>query len=561
MTPENPTTGAGSGDAGRQPSNDDAAPALRLEGMTKRFGGTLALDHVTFEARPGQIHALLGENGAGKSTLVRIMGGVLAPDRGRVLVGGEERELRNAQAAFQCGIAVVHQELAVMDNMSVADNLSAGAPPLLEALALPRWLGMIDRKRQRAAARETLGFLGVEVPLNRKVGDLSLAVKQQIEVARAASRGSRVLILDEPTSALPPSERQSLYEVMALIRQRGVAIVFITHNVREAIEVSDVITVLRDGRIVASTAATAARIPDIIGYMTGTAEIDVPTPSLSTSGVTAQLVPAEDAGQPPGALEDDVPRLRLVDIACAPVVRNVSLHVAAGEIVGVAGLVGSGRTELLECVFGARRKDAGEVLVDGIEQDLKSVSGAIAAGIGLVPEDRQRDALFLNESVGHNMVAAARNAHRGGASGAQAAQAAKTDATVQRLISDLHIKTPSAKSAVRTLSGGNQQKVVLARWMMLQPRVLLADDPGRGISIGSKREVHRLLRAIAAGGAAILLTSSEFDELADLCDRVVVIDHGVSVAEFPTTGLTGDMILRRVLTLADREASARSAVA
>ncbi len=560
MTPENRTTGAGSGDAGRQPSDGGAAPALRLEVITKRFGGTLALDDVNFEARPGQIHALLGENGAGKSTLVRIMGGVLAPDRGRVFVDGEERELRNAQAAFHCGIAIVHQELAVMDNMSVVDNLSAGAPPLLEGLFVPRLLGMIDRKRQRAAARETLEFLGVTVPLNRKVGGLSLAVKQQIEVARAASRGSRVLILDEPTSALPPSERESLYRVMALIRQRGVAIVFITHNVREAIEVSDVITVLRDGRIVATTAASAARIPDVIGQMTGTAEIDATRPSVPGGGVAAGPAPVQAAARAPDAPEERAARLRLVDVACGPVVRAVSLHVAAGEIVGLAGLVGSGRTELLECVFGARRKDAGEIFVDGVEQDIRSVPGAIATGIGLVPEDRQRDALFLNESVGHNMTAAARNAHAGAGSGAQR-QSGKADAVVQRLISELRIKTPSAKSPVRTLSGGNQQKVVLARWMMLEPRVLLADDPGRGISIGSKRDVHRLLRTIAAGGTAILLTSSEFDELAELCDRVVVIDHGRSVAEFPTNDLTGDLILRRVLTVADHEASARSAVA
>jgi ABC-type sugar transport system ATPase subunit len=523
------------------PAEDPTPGAiLRAENITKWFGATHALDDVTFEVHAGEINALLGENGAGKSTLVRIMAGVLAPDSGRISIDGEERELRNPTVAFRHGIAVVHQELALMDNMSVADNLAAGAPPLVETLVLPRVLGVIDRKRQLSAARETLEFLGVTVPLSLRVGNLSLAAKQRIEIARAASRGSRVLILDEPTSALPPSERESLYEVMHLLRQRGVAIVFITHNVREAVEVSDVVTVLRDGRVVAATTASAASIPRVIEYMTGTEE---------SSAVEER--PSGGVGEGEGATSPatgERPRLRLLGLSSAPNVRDVSFEVAAGEIVGLAGLVGSGRTELLECVFGARHRHGGEIFVDGEPRKIRSVADAIAGGIGLVPEDRQRDALFLNESVGHNIAAAARNVRRKVSSG-------DPEATVAHLVASLRIKTPSVKVPVRTLSGGNQQKVVLARWMMLRPRVLLADDPGRGISIGSKREVHRLLREIAAAGTAIVLVSSEFDELAELCDRVVIIDRGRSVAELASAHLTGDLILKEVLTVADREAT------
>jgi len=535
---------------------------LRVESVSKSFGATRALVDVTFEAREGEIHALLGENGAGKSTLVRVMGGVLAPDSGRMLIDGESRALSSPTIAFNEGIAVVHQELAVMDNMTVADNLVAGAAPL-HGRAL-RVLGFIDRDRQIASARETLAFLGIDVPLEERVGNLSLALKQRIEIARATSRGSRVLILDEPTSALPPSERTSLYEVMRVVQERGVAIVFITHNVREALKVSDTVTVLRDGRVVSRQTARGASIPSVITDMTGTAP---PAP--------AQSADAEASGMPRGsftgrraaartvASHHSKPRLQLLNLSCPPRVDRVSLELARGEIVGLAGLVGSGRTELLECVFGARRRVHGDIFLDGKPCEIQSVADAIAAGIGLVPEDRRRDALFLNESVAHNVAAAARNARRRTrAPWAEDAEPADDlDATVQHLVSELRIKTPSVKAPVRALSGGNQQKVILARWMMLRPRVLLADDPGRGVSVGAKQEVHRLLREVAARGTAILLASSEFDELSELCDRIVLIDRGRSVNDIPVSGLTGEQILREVLTAADEAAGRETEVA
>jgi ABC-type sugar transport system ATPase subunit len=512
---------------------DERQTLLSCKKISKAYGTTRALSEVNFDVRRGEIHALLGENGAGKSTLVKIISGALRPDDGDLRLDGRDLTLHSSQDGLAQGIAVVHQELSVLPNLSVDENVCLGNPPLRRTPAL-RAFGMIDRKEMRRRTTAAAELLGYSLP-NERVAYLSPAQRQLVEIVRALARSARVLLLDEPTSSLPPGERWRLFERLDHLRGEGIGVVFITHLLDEALEISDRITVLRDGRNAGTQQASETTISNLIELMTGRP--------------AGTVYPNVD-----GAKSEAVARLSVEAIASYPEVQDISLSVGPGEIVGLAGLVGSGRTECLRTLFGLRHLDAGRIRLDGQIVRISSPRIAIARGIAFIPEDRQAEGLFHDDTVARNIAIAAVNTSRGETVTSMRGRLLslpKITEVARRLTEALRIKVNSIHDAVSALSGGNQQKVVLARWLATRPSMVLADEPTRGVAISSKIEIYRLLRELADGGAAVLFVSSEFEELIGLCDRVILIRAGKSTGETVTTGLDSDSLLN--LLFATRE--------
>ena len=508
---------------------------LEVDGVCKAFGATEALVEVSFVVRRGEIHALLGENGAGKSTLVKIMSGNIAPDKGKMILSGVHRVFANPRQAMDSGIQVVHQELSVLDNLRVFENVSLGRTPTVRL-----GLGVVDRRAARNLAIEGLRRIGSSIDPDRYVGELSQAEKQIVEIARALAAQATLLLLDEPTSSLPPDERAKLYELMRAIKRTGVAIVLISHNLEEAIEHADRLTVLRDGKVISST-GTDIGINRIVENMTGRKPGQTFPPRVDPAGGT--------------------PRLLATEVLIEGSDRAVSFAVNKGEIVGFAGLVGSGRSQILQSIFGMRRVLSGDLAVDGVAYRPSVPRAAIKAGIGYVTGDRQSDGLFHPLSVRQNLVIARQ--YRRPADKALVSNGIINHQAARRLarglIDKVRVKTLSSESLITTLSGGNQQKVILGRWLANEPILLLADEPTRGVSVGSKVDIYQLLRDLARQGVSILVSSSEFEELVGLCDRIYLVANGGIVESIGTTGLTADGLLERVLTAAGtriREAGA-----
>jgi ABC-type sugar transport system ATPase subunit len=498
--------------------------------VSKRFGATQALAGVSFDVQGGEVHALLGENGAGKSTLVKIMGGFLAPDEGTLTLDGAPLGVLDPAAAFANGIVVVHQELSLLPNLSVAENILITRPPV-RANPLARALGKLDRRAMLERARAGLALLHADIDPASPAGALSQAERQLVEIVRALAHSARLILLDEPTSALPPSERRELFSRIRLIRQEGVGIVFITHLLEEALAISDRISVLRDGRNVGTRPAAGTSVADLVELMTG-------RPSGSVFPLRGGPRPAT------------TPRLKVTDLASAPRLQGVSFEAAPGEIVGLAGLVGSGRTECLKTIFGALPLSGGSIEIDGAPRRFASPAAAIAAGIALIPEDRQDESVFPNHSLGDNICVAAAATGRGEDLHGLAAfvlDRRKMAEVAGRLSDALQVKAASLRSPIASLSGGNQQKAILARWVAVKPSIVLADEPTRGVSIGSKVEIYRLIRQLAQGGAAVVIVSSEFEELLGLCDRIYLLRDGWSVDELTPQGLEAEDLLQLVL--------------
>lgn len=506
------------------------ASVLDVRGVTKAFGGTVALRRVDFEVRRGEIHALLGENGAGKSTLVRIMSGVIQPDEGNLLSEGTQLGLRSAREALDNGISVVHQELALIPNLTVAENVLLSHRGKRAGGAGGR-LGIVSKRASRRDARVFLDRLGVKVDPNVRVERLGQSERQAVEIARALAQSARVLLLDEPTSALPPAERVDLFARVRELRARGLGVVLVTHDLEDALKVADRITVLRDGVKVCTADAADLTVENLIEYMTG-------RPAGS-------VFPAHGR-----AASEGMPRLAVENLSSPPQVSDISFDIFPGEIVGLAGLVGSGRTECLKAIFGVRSKSGGRVYVDGRVSEFGSARAAVNSGLVLVPEDRQGEGLFPDHSVVRNIATAAATSRRG--SRVTRFRYLLSDRAMRELglelMRDLQIRGGGLTTPVAALSGGNQQKVVLARCLALKPKLILADDPTRGVSVGSKIEIYKTLRRLSMGGTSVLLVSSEFEELAGLCDRVVVLRAGESVGEALTDGLNGEQLLNLVLS-------------
>ena len=505
---------------------DSGEPLLVVRGLVKQFPGARALDGVDLEVRRGEVHCLLGQNGAGKSTLIKVLAGVHQPTEGEVRWRGRLVTLASPVAALQLGIATMHQELDVVAGLSVAENVYLGHE-------LARF-GVSSRRALARRTTELLHRLGHgEVSPGAEVGRLSAAGQQVVSMARALSHDAQLIVMDEPSAVLDSEEVANLFRVVAGLTAAGVAVIYISHRLEEIRQVGDRITVLKDGRTVASNLAVAdTPTADLIRLMTGRT-VEHPFP-------------------PRPAVPDDAAEVLRVDgLGLAGTFEDVSMTVRAGEVVGLAGLVGSGRSEILETVFGARRPTAGTVSVNGRALRPGSVPAAVAAGVGLAPEERKSQGLLLDEPVYRNVTLStfARFARgplldEGGERGA-----------VREQITALDVRPHDPDRPIRTLSGGNQQKVVLARWLVHGCRVLLLDEPTRGVDVGARAEIYALVRELSASGAAVVVVSSEIEEVLGLSDRVLVISEGRVVHTGPASDIDEHRVLDLVMEAHD-EASA-----
>jgi rhamnose transport system ATP-binding protein len=476
----------------------ERAPALSLEHATKAFGAIRALDDVSIDLRAGEVHALVGENGAGKSTLVKILAGVHAPDRGRLLVDAQDVLLSGPADARDAGIAIIYQEPILFADLSVEENIFVGRQPLGAGRR-------IDRRAMREQVREIFERLGVQLDPGRIARGLSIADQQIVEIAKALSLDARVIVMDEPTAALSGVEVARLFRVVESLRADGAAVLFISHRLEEVFELCRRVTVLRDGRLVMSRGLEGLSSDDLVRAMVG-----------------RELVERETEQQAIGDTVLEVGRLTREGFFA-----DVSFDVKAGEIVALAGLVGSGRSEVARAIFGVDRYDAGSVTVNGRRLRRASPTAAMSARIGLVPEDRRQQGLVMEMSIARNITLASLKALRklGFVSGAAERGFARDWAL------RLQLKYGRLSDPTTSLSGGNQQKVVLAKWLARRPSLLIVDEPTRGIDIGTKAEVHRLLDELADGGVAILMISSELPEVLRVADRILVMREGRLVAE------------------------------
>ncbi len=483
-------------------------PVLVADRVSKTFPGVIALDDVTFEVRVGEVTALVGENGAGKSTLIKMMAGHYTPDSGEIRVAGERLEMSPA-AAHRAGVATIHQDHHLVPNMTVAENIMLGH--------WPTRFGLISRAEQMRKAREALGRVAPHLPPDRTANRLTPAESQLVEIARALSEESRVLIMDEPTTSLSGREIDQLFTVVEELKAQGLGIVFVSHWLEEVFRIADRISVLRDGRLVGSRPAAELDAEKVIQMMVGRNVAQV------------QAEPRD----PGGAV------LRVKNLTRIGVVDDVSFDVRAGEIVTLAGLVGAGRSELSNCIFGIDTYQGGSVEVDGKVVAPGDPRAAIEAGMGLVPEDRRNQALVPNLSVSINAtLAVLRRISPGGMISRDLEESALETAT-----GSVAIKMSSADAPISTLSGGNQQKVVLGRWLARNPKLLILDEPTKGIDVGAKAEINEIIIRLANEGTAILLISSEMPEVLGLSDRVLVMRSGRIAGELGRDELTPEAVI------------------
>ncbi len=486
-------------------------PLLRAEGISKAFPGVQALDRVTLEVFPGEIHGLVGENGAGKSTLIRILAGAIPRDAGRIFWQGQPVEIADPRHARRLGIAVIHQELSLLPNLTVAQNLLLGREPRT------RW-GGLDRRAMEQQARRILEGLGLDLDPQASTGSLPFAQRQMLEIARALSENARLLIMDEPTSALSDREIHRLFELLRGLKARGVAVLFISHRLEEVFQIADRITILRDGRHIGTFSIAEVTPSAVVRMMVGR-EMGEMFVKTATPGIEPIL---------------EVRGLTREGVFC-----DVSFEIRRGEIVGLAGLVGAGRTEVARALFGLDPVDHGEIRIGGEAVRIRSPIEAIRLGMAFIPEDRKAQALFLAMALRSNITISAlpRIAPLGLLS------RRRLDAASLSYIRHLDIRPPRPGVPVRYLSGGNQQKAVIARWLLLEPRILIMDEPTRGIDVGAKAEIHALMDRLAREGKAILMISSELPEILGISDRILVMREGRIVGELKREEATADRVL------------------
>jgi ABC-type sugar transport system ATPase subunit len=482
--------------------------SLRCEGVSKWFGESGVLDSVDFSVEAGEIHALLGENGAGKSTLMKICSGLYRPNRGFVSVEGERQSFSSVMDAQAAGIALIHQEPRLFPDLNVLENI---------------WIdfrGKVRGFNLRSVEKQTqdyLNELGCGVDLRARMADISVADQQLIDVASALRKDLKILIVDEPTASLTPSEVDRLFGVLRRLKKQGVAIVFIGHRLSEILEISDTMTVLRDGRVVGSIRAAQTTEDELARMMVGR-NIDVADSEPYVSS--------------------DSKVLQVHNLSATGKFKDVSLEVGSGEIVGVGGLVGSGRSELLEAIFGVRKKYSGTVSINGAR--ISNALGSIKAGSALVPEDRGRNGLVLRATVLENIVLPSlRTLSRLGVR-----RRKRELALARRMISELGVRTASLEMEAGALSGGNQQKLSLAKWLAHDLKLLLIDEPTRGVDIGSKSEIHTLIRQLASRGVGVLVVSSDMRELLSLPHRILVMREGELVGSLPAAGATEESVIK-----------------
>jgi len=485
---------------------------VRMEGIEKSFPGVHALSNAQFELRTGEVHALVGENGAGKSTLMKVLTGVYAKDEGNIFVAGAPVEIRSTRDAQALGISIIHQELNLMRDLTVAENIYIGREPMRGML--------LDQKKQNRMAAELLASLNIDISATRLVSELTVAKQQMVEIAKALSyESTRILIMDEPSAALTEAEIRDLFGFIRDMKARGVGIIYISHRMGELKEISDRITVMRDGQYVGTLETAETDMDTIINMMVGRVIYEQPKAQSSVD---------ESA---PVVLE--VKGLRSRDV------KDLSFTLRKGEILGFAGLMGAGRTEAARLICGADKRDGGEICVNGSRADIRDPNDAVRAGIGYLSEDRKQFGLCLQLSVADNIALPSLEQF----SSALVVDEQRVRQTAHDYRERITIKTPTVDNLVRGLSGGNQQKVVLAKWLVRDCDILIFDEPTRGIDVGAKSEIYKLMNQLAAEGKAIIMISSDMPELFRMSDRIVVMCEGVKMGELGIEEATQEKIM------------------
>ncbi len=495
------------------PADGAGAPSLETRSVDKSFGAVEALKDVSLTVHAGRVHTLLGENGAGKSTLMKILAGVHAPTRGRILLEGKETVLAGPGDARRQGISIVYQELSLANNLAVAENIYANHQP--------QRFGIVNRRQLLLDARELLTSLGVPIEAEMPVSELSMAQRQLVEIAKALSYRSRIIILDEPTSSLSYGEVDRLFGVMERLKAQGKAVIYISHRLEEIMRISDEISVMRDGRLLCTLPKQATTLDELIALMVGRQMRDFYPPRR----------PAPPVG--------GTPLVEVKDLRFRGQLHAVDFSVRGGEVLGIFGLIGAGRTELMKALFGFRRA-TGEILIDGKPVQLRSPADAIAHDMAYVTENRKEEGLVLGHSVTRNinMVYCQRGGARFGMVDASA-EARMARGALERL----NIRIASPEQVVGDLSGGNQQRIVFSKWMGLRPRIFLLDEPTRGIDVGARYEIYGVIRELAAAGTAVILVSSDLPEVLSMSDRLLVMRERRIVKELGTAGLSQEEVM------------------
>ena len=484
---------------------------VTMKGISKSFGPVRVLDGIDFSVAGGEIHALIGENGAGKSTLMKIISGVHSADGGSILIDGEAVTIRSTREAEALGIAIIHQELNMIPQLSVMDNLFLGREP--------NRFGVIERSRMHGESARWLGKVGAgQIDVNRTAETLSIGVQQLVEIAKALSLNARVLIMDEPTASLTEREITTLFEIMTELKSQGVGIVYVSHRMEEIFKFCDKVSVLRDGHFVGERVVARTDFDELVRMMVGRE--------------LKERFPRREVSLGPVRLEVD-------DLADEGSITGIHFEVRAGEVLGVAGLIGAGRSEILNTIFGVNRRTAGRVLLDGKRLSIERPADAIAAGIGFVTEDRKSRGLVLGLSLRENVTLVHVDKYaRGGIINRKA-----EDAAVRGLMDELQIRARDAELEVKALSGGNQQKVVFAKWLLEPPKVLLLDEPTRGVDVGGKAEIYHTINRLAAAGTAVVMVSSELPEALAMSDRILVMREGRQASIFDAKAANQEQIM------------------
>ncbi|SDH92031.1 sugar ABC transporter ATP-binding protein [Lutimaribacter saemankumensis] len=498
-------------------------PVLRLENIVKTFPGVRALDGVSFSVLPGEVHALMGENGAGKSTLMKVLGGIYQPDSGNILMGEDKAVMSGPLDAKSKGIVFIHQELSLAEELSVAENIYLGELPR-------KSLGRVDWAKLSEQTNAILEKLNVGFDAKTRVGDLSIANQQMVEIARALTVNAKAVIFDEPTASLTDAEKVVLFDVISDLKNEGVGIIYISHRMEEIFKITDRITVLRDGQY-QGTVNTAETDEEAVTQLMIGRKLD-----LTRNASHHEL--------------GDV-ALEVRGLSCGKLYQDVSFELRRGEVLGFYGLVGAGRTEIAETLFGLRDPSAGQILLDGEEVRIHSPADAIAKGISLVPEDRKGQGLVLEMNCRDNMTLPQVDDLKAGPFVAEGAEVAIFD----QYRDQLDIRTPGWKQKAGNLSGGNQQKIVIGKWLSMHPNVLIVDEPTRGIDVGSKSEIHKLLRKLAAQGYAVIVISSEMPEVLHVSDRIIAMYSGRIMRTFTSDEVNEDNLIQAISGLGSNEAA------
>lgn len=489
---------------------------LEMRNISKRFPGVLALDDVHLRVQSGEVHALLGENGAGKSTLMKILSGQYSEYDGKIIIDGEEVHFSGPSGAHKAGISIVAQELQSLPDLSVAQNIFIGREP-------KNRLGMLDWKRLYTDAASAMRIMNLTFDPKQRMSELSVAQKQMLEIIKAITMNSRIIVLDEPTSALTDSESEMLFEKMRELRDNGITFIYISHKIKEIHAICDRMTILRDGRYIGDYDVASSTEADIISKMVGRELSDIYPKKTSKIGDTV---------------------LEVEHLTCNGKFRDVSFNVRAGEILGVAGMMGAGRTEVMSALFGLLKSDGGRIILDGREINIRNCRKAISNGIVMVSEDRQGLGLVTEQPINDNIALPNMDMY---ALRAAVVDKKRADADAQSICSKLELKAPTLRTAVQNLSGGNQQKVVLAKWLVRNIKVLIMDEPTRGIDVGAKHEIYKIILELAASGMAIIMVSSEMPEVLGMSDRILVMADGEIKGECVNSGVTQEQIMSMIV--------------